>query len=120
MNSLTTKTTVMEEALRPFHAPAARGLFVYHHRHACGVLVCHLDYDAPDDGAPDETGQPTHRPEAEAMVLISAYAHGQDVEHLLADWVREEIEIATLKAWRVERDEARIDVDACYPDWEGA
>lgn len=101
--------------LRP-SPPAHDGLYEYVHEHACGVLVCHLDYDAPDDGAPDETGQPTHQPEAEAMILVAAYAHDQDVEHLLADWAREEIEDDALKAWKAQCDGIRAD----YPDWEAA
>ena len=93
-------------ALQRYRPPDANGLFVHRWQHATGTLTCHLDYDPPDDGAPDETGRPTHPPCEEAMVLVAAYANGQDVEHLLADWVREEIEEEALRAWRAQREEA--------------
>ena len=78
-----------DEQTKPPHA--ARGVmeFVYT---ANGVdLICHLEYEADDQGSSVEPGH------LESITLDCAYHLGENIAHLLCDCVVEEIENAALE-----------------------
>ena len=69
---------------------APRGVMVFDYA-ANGIhLICHLEYEAADQGSFDEPPYP------ESVTLESAYHLGENIAHLLCDSVVEEIEDAAL------------------------
>jgi hypothetical protein len=78
---------------------AARGVMVYEYT-ANGVqLICHLEYEADDQGSSVEPGYP------ESLTLESAYHRGENIAHMLCESVVEEIEDAAMQQIKDDRDD---------------
>jgi hypothetical protein len=78
---------------------APRGVMVYEYT-ANGVqLICHLEYEADDQGSSVEPGYP------ESLTLESAYHRGENIAHMLCESVVEEIEDAAMQQIKDDRDD---------------
>jgi len=78
---------------------APRGVMVFDYA-ANGVqLICHLEYEAAEQGSFDEPPYP------ESVTLESAYHLGENIAHLLCDSVVEEIKDAALAQIKEDQDD---------------
>ena len=95
---------VFEQALKPFIAtpvipypyknpPCPVGEFEY--EWAAGIaeyVVCHLEYEAGEQGKRDSYGLPETPDYPSRCYLLAAYIRGLDIVELLSDDQRQEIE----------------------------
>ena len=89
-----------DEAIRRLtcKAPACPpGLFEMVHQAGDARIVCHLEFEPGDDGAP-ERGMPTHQPVKPYCTLIAAYVGAGEVSEVLRLDLVEQIEADGL-AW---------------------